>query len=93
MNRTSRLTAVVLVVVVVVASPALPQTGLGEAPRTFSFGETLRGFTPSFLLKLWDDLGCSADPLGGLTSVHADEGCSIDPFGLCLQGGVTDAGY
>jgi hypothetical protein len=94
MNRTSRLTYAVLFLAVVVASPALPQTGRGEGPRAISFGEALRGFVPSFLLQLWDDVGCSADPLGGvcrqvatprikqsLTVLRAEEGCGSDPLG------------
>jgi hypothetical protein len=94
MNRTSRLASVVLVIAVVVASPALPQTNRHEAPPRTSFAEAIRGFLPTMLSRLLDDEGCGADPFGicrpaavrpggksSITSIRAEAGCDIDPFG------------
>jgi hypothetical protein len=97
MNRFSRLTPAVLTLALLSATPALPQTHRGAAPRTTPVSEALRGFLPDFLVRLWSDEGCGLDPFGrcrpegtpaaqpGLTSVRAEEGCSIDPYGRCLH--------
>jgi hypothetical protein len=103
----TRLTPAILVLALLAATPALPQTHRSAAPRTASFGEIVRGFLPDFLTRLWDsatpsgDSGCIADPYGGrcgtavahtpLTSVTGDSGCVIDPFGRCAT--ATTAPY
>jgi hypothetical protein len=87
MQHPARLTPTVLVVALLCATPALPQTHRGAAPRTTSFGEVVRGFLPDFVVRLSGDLGCSADPLGScrpdtahaLTTGTADSGCIADP--------------
>jgi hypothetical protein len=68
----TRLTPALLLLALLAATPALPQTHRSTAPRTASFGEIVRGFLPDFLTRLWD----SATPSG-------DSGCGGDPYGRC----------
>jgi hypothetical protein len=76
----TRLTPAVVLVALLAATPALPQTHRSTAPRTASFGEIVRGFLPDFLTRLWD----SATPSGDL-------GCVIDPYGRCSSASAAAA--
>ncbi len=100
MQHAARLTPALLVVALLVATPALPQARRGAAPPpTISFAETLRSFVPGFLLRFWDaatpagDSGCGVDPYGGhctatrppVATVSGDSGCIADPYGRCAS--------
>jgi len=93
----SRFVLTLLVMVLLAAAPALPQSRPGATlPRSASFSEALQGFLPGFLTQLWAEAGCSFDPYGGClpkaarpaarpsrTAVWAEAGCIADPYGGC----------
>jgi hypothetical protein len=104
MRRHSRFTLALLVLVLLSASPALPQQGrrVADPSRTMSFGAALRSVLHQFLVRLWEGAGCGVDPYGVCrpaapapqplephTSLRAEEGCGVDPFGRCLTSAAT----
>ena len=100
MSRCSRLAPSLVAFALLSASPILSQARPGAAPpRTASFAEALRGFLPDFLVRLWGEEGCGADPYGAacrkapatlgarpsLKAMSSKEGCRLDPYGGCLN--------
>ena len=99
MSRRSPLVPTLVVLVLVSASPALPQAGrhAGSAAPA-SWTEALRSVLPKFLVRFSGDEGCGADPYGrarnsqtksyrsnrSLISIWSEEGCGLDPYGRCL---------
>jgi hypothetical protein len=90
MSRHSRLVPAVLVLVLLSASPALPQTRRGGAPPSpASFAEALRELLPDFLTRLWGQGGAGRPAVSrpatpaSHTAIWADLGCDIDPYGRC----------
>jgi|SRR5882724_10791764 len=104
----SRFVLTLLVVALLSAVPALPQSRRGEAPpRSASFSEALQGFLPGFLTRLWAEAGCGFDPYGGClavaarpavrpshnTAVWAEAGCGVDPYGGCSAQPSSGGGH
>ncbi len=96
MSRSSRLLALP-VLILLSASPALPQTRPGAAlPQQASWGEALREILPDFLTRLWVH-GQAGRPVASFSasprSRSADLGCSIDPYGKCVAATQQTGGH
>jgi hypothetical protein len=81
--------ALLLVFILLLATPMAQAAGRGAHSRPVSLLQGLFDQAWEFLTRIWADNGCGLDPDGRCipapkATAEADNGCGIDPNGGCI---------